>query len=67
MAEKDTIRVEGIAHNIGIACDKMNAEEWKRITFKIELAARKENFGQIENYVSKFKQEINQIKEKETV
>ena len=59
--EEDSLKIESIAHEIGVMCDTMNAQSLKNITFKIEMAARKDDFEHIAQYILKLRHEIKNI------
>lgn len=54
----DSELIEKNAHNIVTLCDIIGTGQLKRIAFKIELAARKDNLMQVKEFIMLLKQEI---------
>lgn len=58
LTSKDLNLIEDIAHKIKSNCNLIEADELKTLAFKIELAARRENFEEAAKYSLLIKQEF---------
>ena len=55
---EDLDLIEEIAHKVKNNCILIDADEFKTLAFKIELAARRENLGEATKYTLRLKQEF---------